>query len=110
MRLFNGWESHIDETRTDLSVLNNFCLKKPKKQLVNSKFLISDLPITFWFLVFDHLPFFQLFELKFVSKRFHEIVNSDVNFKRILKLTNSMRKQVLWSDKTRLLILNRHLI
>ena len=49
--------------------------------------------------MFRHLRFFDLFELKFVSKRLYEIVNSDVTFKRILKLTNSMYKQVLWSDK-----------
>ena len=49
--------------------------------------------------MFRHLRFFDLFELKFVSKRLYEIVNSDVTFKRKLKLTNSMYKQVLWSDK-----------
>ena len=49
--------------------------------------------------MFRHLRFFDLFELKFVSKRLYEIVNSDVTFKRILKLTNSMYKQLLWSDK-----------
>ena len=76
-----------------------FCLEKPKKELVNSKFLISDLPITFWLLVFRHLRLFDLFELKFVSKRLCEIVNSDVTFKRILKLTNSMCEQVLRSYK-----------
>ena len=76
-----------------------FCSEKPKKQLVNSKFLISDLQITFWFLVFRHLPFFGLFKSKFVFKGFHETVNSDVTFKRILKLTNSMCIQVLWINK-----------
>ena len=53
----------------------------------------------FWFLVFRHLTFFDLFELKFVSKRFHETVNSHVNFKRISELTNSMCKKALWSEK-----------
>ena len=49
--------------------------------------------------MFRHLPFLDLFELKFVSKRFHELVNSDISFRRILELTDSMCKQVLWSDK-----------
>ena len=49
--------------------------------------------------MFRHLRLFDLFKLKFISKRLCEIVNSDVTFKRILKLTNSMYKQLLWSDK-----------
>lgn len=46
-----------------------------------------------------HLSLFDLFELKFVSKHFQEIINSHVNFKKISELTDSMCKQALWSEK-----------
>ena len=47
----------------------------------------------------NKVPFLDLFELKFVSKRFHELVNSDISFRKILELTDSMSKQVLWRNK-----------
>ena len=50
-------------------------------------------------MAFLHLSLLDLFELKFVSKRFNELVNYDINFKRIFELTNIMCKQVLWHAK-----------
>ena len=47
----------------------------------------------------NKVPFLDLFELKFVSKRFHELVNSDISFRKILELTDSMSKQILWRNK-----------
>ena len=76
-----------------------FCLEKPKERLINQKFLFSNLPITFWFLVFRCLLIFELIDLKLVSKRFQELVNCHVKFKRIFDLTNGMCDEVLWNKK-----------
>ena len=49
--------------------------------------------------MFRFLSLLELFELKLVSKAFNELVNYDINFKRIFELTNSMCNEVLWSEK-----------
>ena len=51
----------------------------------------------FWLLVFRYLSLTELFELKFVSKRFHELVNSNFNFEKISELAGSLFKQGQWS-------------
>ena len=67
-----------------------FLFRETKEAAVQSKFLFLNLPITCWFLMFCHLLLLDLFESKFVSKQFNELVNYDINFKRIFELTNSM--------------------
>ena len=49
--------------------------------------------------MFHFLLLLELFELKLVSKAFNELVNYDINFKRIFELTNSMCNEVFWSEK-----------
>ena len=51
----------------------------------------------FWFLVFPCLSIFELFDMKLVLKRFHELVSYDLKFKRIFDLSNSTFEEVLWN-------------
>ena len=48
--------------------------------------------------MFRYLSLTELFELKLVSKRFHELVNSDFNFNKKSELADSICKQGQWSE------------
>ena len=70
------------------------------------KFCFSNLPITFWSLLFCCLSIFELCDLKLVAKRFRELVIYDIKFKRIFELTESMCEEVLWNKKIKENLLN----
>ena len=76
-----GKSQRLDQDRFKCTY---FCLEKTKKQPVNSKFLISDFPITFWFLVFRHLLYCQKIsqEENFANQAFREIflISREFNF------------------------------
>ena len=77
-----------------------------QNQLINSSNLIFKIPITFWFLVFCCLSTIQLFDLMFVLKHFHALVNYYLQFKKMFQFVNTICEQCVWSKEIEKNLLN----
>ena len=73
--------------------------QEQQNRLINSSNLTFKIPIIFWFLVFHCLSTIQLFDLMFVSKHFHTLVNYNLKFKKMFHFVNTIREQSVWSKE-----------
>ena len=73
--------------------------QEQQNRLINSSNLTFKIPIIFWFLVFHCLSTIQLFDLMFVSKHFHTLVNYHLKFKKMFQYVNTICEQSVCSKE-----------